>query len=278
MKGTKRSRRILGQLALLAGRLSILAFVVFVVLYGLHRARNSSGEEALFQLRGIDYEGLVHLQAPTLDLLIRRTFPSNLLAVDLQRVRELVESEAWVQQASVRRKLPDRLVISIVERTPEAVATIDDELYVVDRDGVILDRFGPSYEFLDRPIVKGLKNLARENARQENVARMRLYLKVLAELQQHSQDFSRTLSEIHVDGAGRVAVVPSDEPVRIYLGDGEFLARYQLFLSQKALYHQLKEKYGQIDYVDVTYDNKIIFHTPQETPRSPAPPFPEQSG
>ena len=40
--------------------------------------------------------------------------------------------------------------------------------------------------------------------------------------------------------------------------------RYETFVSQKDLYDRLKEEYGMIESVDVTYDSKIIFHTPQK--------------
>ena len=66
----------------------------------------------------------------------------DLLLIDLDRVRALVESESWVKEATVRRKLPDGLFIHITERQAVAMAAIDTELYIVDREGVILDRPG----------------------------------------------------------------------------------------------------------------------------------------
>ena len=73
------------------------------------------------------------------------------MSVDLDRIRDLVESESWVREATVRRKLPNQLVIHIRERQAIALAAIDNELYVVDEGGVILDRPVPAISRLTGP-------------------------------------------------------------------------------------------------------------------------------
>ncbi|MGW8179895.1 MAG: hypothetical protein ACWGQW_14215 [bacterium] len=63
----------------------------------------------------------------------------------------------------------------------------------------------------------------------------------------------------------RVAVLPADEPVTVYLGNNDFLKKFETYLSQKEIYYKLKEQHGPIEYIDVSYDNKVIFHTPDQT-------------
>jgi cell division septal protein FtsQ len=46
--------------------------------------------------------------------------------------------------------------VRIVERVPMAIARLGDQLYLVDRSGVVIDEFGPSYHQFDLPIVDGL--------------------------------------------------------------------------------------------------------------------------
>lgn len=259
---TKRERRrLISWLALVAKILIVPTAGVFGAM-AFHYGRSSLDLGSDFRLAVIEYEGAQNFNTEAFNTLLLRTFGRDLLTLDPDRVRALVESDTWVRHALVRRRLPDRLRIHVTERIPLAVAAIDSDLFVVDDDGVILDKYGPRYGQLDGPIVKGLRNPARENAAADNARRIRLYFRLVEDLAAQPRDYAATVSEVDVTDPSRVAVVPSDEPVAVYLGDEAFRERYETFLSQKDLYLRLKQKYGLIEYVDVTYDNKIIFHTP----------------
>lgn len=261
---TNREKR---RLTLWFGRTAKVLLVLGVVLLGstlYYYGRKAVTETSLFDLETIEYQGAHRFSAEAFNVLLLRSFGHNLLTLDLDRVRALAEAEGWVKHAIVRRRLPDRLCLYLTERTPEAVAAIDNDLYVVDDEGVILDSFGPDYENLDRPIVKGLRNTARENSVQENARRMKVYMALLRDFQRDGRDYAERVSEVDVSDPARVAIVPVSDPITIYLGHDAFASRFERFLDQKDLYERLKQKYGLIEYVDVTLDNKIIFHTPKE--------------
>ncbi len=271
-KGTEQKRSKLKSAVTFLAQLVAAGLIVLPTAYGVHYAYHQPAASLHFGLEQIEYQGLIHLERERLDPLILGSLPKNVLLVDLDQLRKLVETESWVREARVRRKLPNRLLVSISERRPAAIAAIDNELYVVDAEGMVLDPHGPRYHSINHPIVKGLRNVARENAREDNAQRMQIYLRVLAELGDSGEDYSQLISEIDVENPERVAVIPDGDPIHIYLGNSNFLIRYQTFLSQKDLYDRLKEQYGLIESVDVTYDNKIIFHTPQEKEEGTAPP------
>jgi cell division protein FtsQ len=70
-----------------------------------------------------------------------------ILFADLDSIRSRVKNIPWVAEASVQRKLPDRLEIRIKERVPFAIWQRRGQLDVIDRAGVPLtrarlDRFG----------------------------------------------------------------------------------------------------------------------------------------
>lgn len=238
--------------------------VVCLGVTGYYYGRRAVSETSLFDIETIEYQGARRFDAEAFNLLLLKSFGHNLLTLDLDRVRALVEAEGWVKHAVVRRRLPDRLCLYLTEREPEAVAAIDNDLYVVDEEGVILDSFGPDYEYLDRPIVKGLGNTARENAIEENERRMRAYMALLQDFQADERNYAEQISEVDVADPNRVAIIPVSEPITIYLGHDSFASRFERFLAQRDLYERLKQKYGLIEYVDVTLDNKIIFHTPKK--------------
>lgn len=85
-------------------------------------------------------------------LAVRRGSP--ILAVDLEAVRQRVQALPWVRQASIRRVLPDTLVIDIVERKPLALWQHDKRFALIDEEGQVIlrDDVGP---FNDLMIVVG---------------------------------------------------------------------------------------------------------------------------
>jgi len=245
------------------GRLLTVALILSSLGYAIQYAQISPYGKARFSARHLDITGVQNADKAALEALIRRSLPANLLQVHASQIRQIVESEPWVNAATVRRVLPDRLVVAIEERQPAAVATIDGEFYVVDANGSVLDRYGARHKSIDGPIVKGLINVARENAREENQARMRAYLAVIADFKTAAEDSLSYISEIDVENPRKVALIPTDEPIPVFVGDHSFLRRYQTFQNSRSLYEELKSQYGNIEYVDVTFEDKIIFHTPQ---------------
>ncbi len=245
------------------GRFLMLLLVFGGLSWIVYYAWDSPYALKYFQLREIHFEGGTHVSEESLRQLIQKASPPNLLRIDLEHVRGIVETEAWVKSAVVRRKLPDELYIYVAERQPAAVAAIDRELYIVDEEGTILDRQKSDY-LLDRPVVKGLRKLTPEDAQTHNSSRMHAYQRLLAELSSGEKDHSASVSEVDVENPERIGIVLDHDPVPIYLGGNRFLERYERFLSQRSLYRELKREHGLIEYIDLSYENKIIFHTPDE--------------
>lgn len=250
------------RLGILTGRLLVVGAVLGGAALVLYHAESSEYGRMRFRAEQVEFRGIVNLNHPGIDGLVRRALGPNLILADLDHVRQVVESEPWVESATVRRALPNRVVIQIQERKPVAVAAIDGELFLVDSTGIVLDRFGARYGDLDGPIVKGLKNLALENAREENLERIQLYMRVVEDLSGSPQKLVRSLSEIDVSLPRRVAVIPADEAIPVYIGNDHFRERYERFLACRSIYQQLKERYPRIEYIDVTFPDKVIFHTP----------------
>lgn len=62
----------------------------------------------------------------------------SLIAVDIGRARAAIEALPWVEQAVIERILPDKLSITISERTPSAVWVDSDRRLLVDKTGRVL--------------------------------------------------------------------------------------------------------------------------------------------
>jgi len=74
--------------------------------------------------------------------------------VDVAGIRRQLLGYGWVQDARVSHRLPDTLVIDIVERKPAALWQDKQQLALIDADGVVLDRV-PVNQMPDLPLLIG---------------------------------------------------------------------------------------------------------------------------
>ncbi|QJQ33786.1 FtsQ-type POTRA domain-containing protein [Sphingomonas lacunae] len=81
----------------------------------------------------------------------------SMLAFDLEEVRQDLLRYGWVADARVSRRLPDTLVIDLVERTPVAIWQDRGRYTLIDSKGVILPGVDPAS-------VTGLPVLAGQGA------------------------------------------------------------------------------------------------------------------
>ena len=128
------------------------------------RAEGAAVGEAGFKVSGYQIVGLNHMKRALVDAVVadelRRAAadassdkaPQAL--VDVGEIRRRLLAYGWVQDARVSRRLPDTLVIDIVERRPAALWQNQGQLALIDREGVVLDRV-PVDKMPDLPLLIG---------------------------------------------------------------------------------------------------------------------------
>ena len=149
------------------GFLVLMAGAAVIALDLPAKAALSAGEavgSAGFRVDGYQIVGLRHMDrklvdAVVIDELRRAAAPEGLTKpaqplVDVSRIRERLLAFGWVKDARVSRRLPDTLVIDIVERTPSALWQDKQQLALIDGEGVVLDRV-PVDRMPDLPLVIG---------------------------------------------------------------------------------------------------------------------------
>jgi cell division protein FtsQ len=80
----------------------------------------------------------------------------SMAAVDLDGVRRDLMQYGWIKDARVSRRLPETLVIDIVERTPAAIWQHQDKLSLIDKKGIVLEPVTVA-TMPDLPLVIGAK-------------------------------------------------------------------------------------------------------------------------
>lgn len=66
----------------------------------------------------------------------------DILSLDLGAARERLQSLSWVQSASIERRLPDAIHVTLVERRPMALWQTDGKMHLVDQNGIAIEGEG----------------------------------------------------------------------------------------------------------------------------------------
>lgn len=129
--------------------LSLIAISVFLIdLY-----RTVSGLEIL-RVREIEIKGNNHLSEEAI-LNITDIKRDNILRIDLEDIRIKFLKSPWIKEAMVRRELPGTLRIHLTERIPEAIIDYGDSFYLVDGEGVIMERVRDREKYI-LPVISGI--------------------------------------------------------------------------------------------------------------------------
>lgn len=137
--------------------LALIAAVVLVALDVPNRVMISIGEaigRAGFTVNRVDVVGIRNMDsAPVYEIALNQKSMAMPL-VDAGSIRERLMAFGWVKDARVSRRLPDTLVIDIVEREPAALWQDRGRLALIDGDGVVIDRV-PVTKMPDLPLIVG---------------------------------------------------------------------------------------------------------------------------
>ncbi len=140
-----------------------------------------------------------------------------ILKLDLKTIAQRVESLTWVRSCEVRRILPNKVSLKIVERRPVALLHLG-RLYYVDEDGTPFKEPTPG-ETLDYPILTGWEGLGWEKG--EGKALIQEALGFLREMQDCPHLSKEAISEIHLDEIGELTIFLARRGTMINLGRGD---------------------------------------------------------
>jgi cell division protein FtsQ len=147
--------------------LLVIGIVVLVALDIPAKAERAAGTavgHAGFTVSGYQIVGIGHMDRKLVDTVVtdelRRaadeagTTKAPQALVNATAIRDRLLAYGWVKDARVSRRLPDTLVIDIVERSPAALWQSAGRLALIDGDGVVLDRV-PVDKMPDLPLLIG---------------------------------------------------------------------------------------------------------------------------
>lgn len=142
------------------GILAILGLLAWLVasLFGLPAmAREelaSLAARAGYQVEKVEVHGVQRMDERPVYAIALGEVDRSMLTVDLAGVRARILHLSWVKDARVSRRLPDTLVVDIVERQPAAVWQQGGHLALIDATGAVLQAVSPA-QMPDLPLLVG---------------------------------------------------------------------------------------------------------------------------
>lgn len=192
--------------------------------------------------------GLQYASRPKVARVFAADFEHSIFSVPLEERRRRLLAVDWVDDATVSRIWPDRLVVRIRERNPVAFVFFRSGVLLIDSRGVLLEP--PPQAQFTFPVLSGIREDEIEGQRRE---RVRCLLRVQEELGTQFQD----VSEVNAGDPDNVRAVVqlNHATVELILGYGNFAARYRNFLKH---FPEIQRSSPGARTFDLRLDDRIL--------------------
>jgi len=205
------------------------------------------------EIRSVEVEGIHHVTKPEVEELLALKPGLGLHQVSVTFLAERVRVHSWIKDATVERRLPHVLHVTILERTPAAIIRTGVDHWLSDENGHRLAKLG-SQDDPTLPLLVGLESKALllgeprvRNAVQSGVA--------LAKLIASTID-----GRVEVDLANPSNVVASTDGVRFQFGNDSLVDQWERFQKVKPSFRAVAfdGRKREASEIDLRYDNRVI--------------------
>jgi cell division protein FtsQ len=174
-------------------------------------------------------------------------FGRGILSVPLAERRRRLLAIDWVEDASVSRVWPDRLVVRIRERNPVAFVYLGSSVVLIDAEGVLLEQ--PPQAWFTFPVLSGIREDSTEETRRERV-------QALLRLEDDMGYLAKDVSEVDASDPEnmRVVVQVDHQAVSLLLGDANYGRRYQNFLGH---FQEIEQRLPRARTFDLRLEDRI---------------------
>lgn len=242
--GVRRARIVLPAAALLAGLAGLAGLGYAARWYLLHSSRFKVAKVALTKTD--------HASQAELKRLAEKARGRNIFKLDLTRLQGELEKVRWVKTATVRRVLPDRLMVAIEERVPRGLALFRGRVSLIDEEGAPIDLYTGAGEFASFPIFTGLDDARPERSRLQ-VARGFAFLVYLEETH---PGFVGEISEIDLSREDRLGLTLNGGGPVVRVHPSDYGSNLDRWLEMR---DWLQAHLGSGAYVDLRFHDRIAW-------------------
>ena len=205
------------------------------------------------EIHDVEVEGIHQVTKPeVLDLLVLKP-GMGLHQVSTSFLAERVRAHAWIKEATVERRPPHLLHVTVLERTPAAIIRTGADHWLSDESGYLLAKLGKQ-DNQALPLLIGLEaqSLQRGEVRVRNAIQSGV---VLAKLIASTLD-----GRVEVDLTNFSNVVASANGVRFQFGDDSLVDQWERFRKVNPSFKTapFDDRKRTVSEIDLRYDNRVI--------------------
>lgn len=237
LKGASKVMSVLGIFRNIAAFIGIFAIAVIVYIY-------SPPIRSVLPVKHVVFIGNRHLTDDELRAFAEVRVNQSLVAISNKTVSQRLLKSPWIRSVSVRKELPDTLLLVIEEAVPFALLDMNSHLFLIDNKGKLLEELkGGSIPFL--PVITG--DPFRESEGFSEAIK-------LAKLM-NSKGFPSERDQIEIfTGKSHELTVTIDGTV-VKMGSGKYEEKLERLV---ALEDELKNRGIPVDYIDLRFENRAI--------------------
>lgn len=146
----RRSRKIFREVAVTVSIVIVTGLMGLGMVYSYNVVLCSD----YFTLKDATVKGAARVSEGEVLKLSGITDTTNILTVDAHRIVTGIKTNPWVRDVRMGRELPNRLVIEIEERRPVALISHEQNIYLLDEEGIIFKNLDHG-DRVDLPVMTG---------------------------------------------------------------------------------------------------------------------------
>ena len=250
----------------------LVAGVIGLLVVTLYRYVTRSWRFQIDSSENIELQGAHNVSRTQVLDVFSSDIDRNVFFVPLDERKKQLQAVPWIESASVMRLLPNRLTVVVSERTPVAFVEVNSHIALIDAHGVIMEMpagqpaAGGNYSF---PVIVGMTD---EEPLSTRAARMKIYERLIHELDSGGTNYSRNLSDVDLNDPEDVKATIADPQgaVLVHLGSTNFLEHFQTYVSHV---QEWRTQFQPLKSVDLRYQHQVIVN-PDEVSEAPQPAAP----
>jgi cell division protein FtsQ len=141
---------------------------------------------------------------------------ANIFSVDLARTRALVLTDPWIKDATVSRRLPGTIFVTVTEKEPAALVAAGDT-YLYTREGLPIKRI-EAKDPSDYPIITGIEPQVLTDDREGAQRMVKTALDLVDAYDRTGLGLRAPIEELHYEKDGAMSVVVGKSATTVSLG------------------------------------------------------------